>query len=298
MTQDTLIDQWIKELWDPENEEERLLAIVDGCKAGDLIMPLVHGGRASHPLATGSGNEEWYKALPWLFEMEPEDDLLRELLRNYGKGWAIFLRTEAALEKIAEHFTSLATAVLPNGNSTWFRYYEPCFFRAFAKYSGEDNLKRLYGDKVNVFYAENPRKAIFESFRPPDHGRIAVKPGNYLRLSPEILERLDDARMDELKRILGIRYMRDIPQDALTSESRTEIERNLGELVERAAGHGIKDIKSLSILAEVAGHWGMQFDEEIPEVREILTNPGIQGWARALFVKQLLEKSTGDNNER
>lgn len=297
MMSNAMIDQWMKELWHPENDGDSLFAIVDGCKTGDFLASLVNNDQICCPLTTCSGNEEFYKTLPWLVEINPEEDLLSELLENYGKGWGIFIRSEAKFEEIAEHFAPLSTALLPNGRSTWLRYYEPCFFRSLVRYSGEDNLQRLYGDKIKIFYAENPRETILESFLAPDHDKLTVKAKKYLSLSPEILERLDEARMDEIKRILGIRYMCDTPQSLLTAEKREQIELDLGDLVERASGYGINDLKSLNILADAARFWGLRFDEEKPEAREILTDTGIQGWARALFVKQLLRESTGADNE-
>lgn len=291
MTQNFSMDSLREELLHPKNEPGRLLAIVDGCRAGKWLSRLIGAGHPSFLLGLpGPGTTDVYRQLPWLLELDAEGRLLSDLLEQYGRGWGIFLRSEAKPEEVAGHFTTLSTAVLPDGQTTWFRYYEPCFFRSFARFAGEDNLKRLYGDTIRSFYAENPRKMNFESFRPPEPCGFAVKSGHYLVLSPELLERLDEARMDELKRILTLQYLsgeETVPDDRETAL----LEAHIEELVERASRYGLEDLASLSVMVDAAKYWGWDFDVTEPRVKTVLNDKGAAGWTRCRVIGNLLEKS-------
>lgn len=268
-----------------------LLAVMDACKVYDLIQRLMKSNIVSYPLQTDGSGLEMQKELPWLVELST-DEALDSLSEHYGEGSFIFLHSRSDYWDVFEHLAFMTTAVLPDGRATWLRYYEPCFLRALVSQPDAMNGIRLYGDRVLAYFAENPREQSFERFEPLPEFARKVPPNTRLVLTPSLLERLDDARMGELKRLLAAHYLGS--SESSGQLELDELESRLGELVERSSDYSIDDLKSLRIMTDAARFWGWDFDLRHPKAVAALHDQGSPGWMRAAYIKNLLHAEQGE----
>jgi hypothetical protein len=85
-------------------------------------------------------------AAPWVVPMPP-DSTFGALFASTGRGraWGIVTRSDAPREAVAQHFTTLLRAQLPDGRVVLFRFYDPRVLRAYLPTCTPDELAQIFG---------------------------------------------------------------------------------------------------------------------------------------------------------
>lgn len=86
----------------------------------------------------------------------PEAGFTTYLLRHgYGRRWGISARSAARLIDLRAHLRRLTLAQFPDGQRTYFRFYDPQVLPALLESAHADQLARIYGP-VEAYLCEVP----------------------------------------------------------------------------------------------------------------------------------------------
>src|SRR3954451_4181068 len=114
-------------LWTPGQPDWlRVWMILDGAR-DERIYPLILGSRANREcLYAGNLPAALEQVVPWLVELEPDDQFTRRLLeRSWGQSWGVFLRSEGPINSVRKHLRRFLLVNDYSGRRLVFRYYDP-----------------------------------------------------------------------------------------------------------------------------------------------------------------------------
>jgi hypothetical protein len=95
---------------------------------------------------------------PFLLSLTPGSPALHQLLENgWGKGWASYFTSSAALEDLRAHFSRFLMTQLQGKGEVYFRFYEPTVMREFLTQANPNELAMFFGP-VNEWLLEAPVK--------------------------------------------------------------------------------------------------------------------------------------------
>jgi hypothetical protein len=84
-----------------------------------------------------------------------EDDLFTKwLLANFfGKAWCIFARSTAGFSAVRKHFRTFLMVKSPNGETLYFRYYDPRVLGIYLPTTNEEERNIVFG-AISAYYCE------------------------------------------------------------------------------------------------------------------------------------------------
>lgn len=109
----------------------RLFAVIDACDAPAVPERAREAGPArAVSLYRGRAEDELWAVAPYLFRVDPAlfDWIAAEL---WSTSWGIFAVADQSLEAMRLHFRRFLTVQGPQGESWYFRYYDPAVLPAF-----------------------------------------------------------------------------------------------------------------------------------------------------------------------
>jgi hypothetical protein len=105
-------------------ERGRLYAIVDATDTPDVPRRADAAGARAVSLYRGRAEEELFAIAPFLFSVDAET--LEWITGDLWSGpWGIFALSDASLEEMRSHFRRFLTVESPEGESWYFRFYDP-----------------------------------------------------------------------------------------------------------------------------------------------------------------------------
>ena len=148
----------INTMWsDVEEAEEEcgVFAILDAAADPSIFDDVLRTGIKYRCLYTGEIPEALAEVAPYLLQLDREDPATRLLIHNcWGKSWGIFFTSTAYLEGIHRHFRRFLKVRDEDGNSLYFRYYDPRVWRAYLPTCDRSELLFVFGP-VRKFFVED-----------------------------------------------------------------------------------------------------------------------------------------------
>ncbi|HKR11878.1 MAG TPA: DUF4123 domain-containing protein [Pyrinomonadaceae bacterium] len=150
-----------------QNQPERLLALVDGMRE-KRVLDLVH--RSGEEYRSLYRDEQNKALAPHLVRLPPQSALLKQMIdEGWGRGWGVYLTSNASLVEVREYFRSALMVKMPDGIEMFSRFYEPRFFRGFLENCTADEAQRYFGP-IRAYLMEAERPEILLEFTRNNRG--------------------------------------------------------------------------------------------------------------------------------
>jgi hypothetical protein len=123
----------------------RLYAVIDATDTPAVVARAREAGDdQAVSLYRGRAEEEWYAIAPYLFRVDPPilEWIAAEL---WSKPWGIFALADVSLDDLRLHFRRFLTVEAPNGESWYFRFYDPRVLPKFLATCTEGELTEFLG---------------------------------------------------------------------------------------------------------------------------------------------------------
>jgi hypothetical protein len=160
-----------------QNQREHLMALVDATRDKHVLDLLRNSGEEYRSLYREDQNAA---VAPHLVRLPPQSALLRQMIEEgWGRGWGVYLTSNASLMELREYFRSALMVTMPDGMEMFSRFYDPRFFRGFLETCAVDEAKRFFGP-VRAYLMESERPEILLEFTRGGSG--ADKKGHLLSL--------------------------------------------------------------------------------------------------------------------
>ena len=144
-----------------QNQPERLLALVDGTR-DNYVLELLH--KSGEEYRSLYRDEQNAALAPHLVPLPPQSALLRKMIeKGWGRGWGVYLTSNASLIDLREYFRTALMAKLPDGTEMFSRFYDPRFFRSFLENCTADEAQRYFGP-VRAYLMESEKPEILLEF--------------------------------------------------------------------------------------------------------------------------------------
>ncbi len=148
------------------DERTHAYAILDGASIPDLLDMIAEHQPLHVCLFRGVDDPELAETAPYLVRLEADDSFTEWVLgEGLGKHWGIFfiVPEETSFVGLRKHFRDLVRVRLPDGETVFFRYYDPRVCNVFFPTCDPEQLREFFGP-VNRFFAENraEKKDSFE----------------------------------------------------------------------------------------------------------------------------------------
>jgi Domain of unknown function (DUF4123) len=143
--------------------DERLYAILDACDEPAVPPKMTElGPEKAVSLFQGDAEHRQWAVAPYLTRVD--EKLLEWIVTTlWCKPWGIFAVAEADLETLRKHFRRFLIVQDPNGETMYFRYYDPRILAAFLPPCTQDELKTFFGS-VKAFTTGGPEAAAVRFF--------------------------------------------------------------------------------------------------------------------------------------
>ena len=138
-----------------------LYCLVDA--AADAELRLLGASPACIPLLPRGGSLTASSTDPRLLALRPQSPLLSVLLKKgWGKGWASYFTSGAALEDISEHFKRFLTVQVEGGREVYFRFYDPRVLRDFLPTANPSEMVVFFGPVTSWFLEGEDKKSLLK----------------------------------------------------------------------------------------------------------------------------------------
>jgi hypothetical protein len=142
------IDKIINWLWRPVEgrNPEKVYALVDAARS-ELIYPkILNSGVENACLHRGENARELAWVAPYLVALQRDEPFTKWLLENgWGNSWGIFVQSIASLNKLKQHFQTFLKVYDEEGNSFFFRFYDPRVMRVYLPTCNSDEIEKVFG---------------------------------------------------------------------------------------------------------------------------------------------------------
>ncbi len=142
------IDQIISWLWRPVEgrNPEKVYALVDAARSESIYPKIVSSGVESACLHRGEKARELAWVAPYLVALQRDTPFTSWLLENgWGKSWGIFFQSPATLNKLKQHFQTFLKVYDEEGNSFFFRFYDPRVMRVYLPTCNSEEIETVMG---------------------------------------------------------------------------------------------------------------------------------------------------------
>lgn len=265
------------ELWgDPALPQPRfqLTAILDPVLWPELDRLLEREKAEWAFLCAQSVSGEAAPVLPRCVRLQPKTALADAVLGRLHGCRGILVRTAlgrdaSALGAVVAGLSPMTHAVLPDGDSVWFRFYDAPLLGDYLTVADECQKAALYGAHVESFWRGTPRPGQYRAFLRPPGLRPPVRPPHAVRITPEQMEAMGELRFQ--------RFLDELA-DALAQEPGLPAGADLRQQVERAAaraeGLGLAGSANIAAYVKIEARCGWNAPLT-PQQRELATLPGL-----------------------
>lgn len=134
-----------------------VFAILDGASIPDLLDRLAGDKPEYICLYRGELDEDLSAAAPYLVLLLRDSAFTDWLLREgWGNHWGIFATANADMKTVRKHCRRLLIVRSPDGDTLYFRYYDPRVWISFLPIMSKEHCEVVYGNIVD-YIVEGPR---------------------------------------------------------------------------------------------------------------------------------------------
>jgi hypothetical protein len=172
----THVEKVIDQLWRPTDEKPapQRYAILDAARSDRIYAKLLETNVPAVCLFRGDKARELAHVAPYLVQLDPQDAFTRWFLETgWGKSWGVFVESTDSLDQLKHHFRSLLTVYDENGNSLFFRYYDPRVLRVYLPTCNAGEIKTVFGP-VGFYVLEDEDPSVFLRFL-SDNGQVRIE---------------------------------------------------------------------------------------------------------------------------
>ncbi len=158
------IQEAIQRILFPENSDEPALnayAILDGAAIPDLLDHL-YGDEPPEFMCLYAGELEpdMAECAPYLVELKSGTPFTTWLIsQGWGKSWGIFATSTEEIDVLRRHFRNFLMVKNPEGQTLYFRYYDPRVFSVYLPTANAEECETIFGP-VTAFYCESEHDGI------------------------------------------------------------------------------------------------------------------------------------------
>ncbi|MCX6874539.1 MAG: DUF4123 domain-containing protein [Verrucomicrobia bacterium] len=143
--------------------------ILDGAACEELLPMLEEHDPDHCCLYAGDLDDDVEEVAPYLIRLEADHPFTAWLLEAIGhKPWGIFCKAPSTLRELRKHFRQFLIVKGPDGESLYFRYYDPRVLTVFLESCDAKQLEMIFGVVIaylgmkndgQVFHLPAPRIA-------------------------------------------------------------------------------------------------------------------------------------------
>lgn len=136
-------------------KEMNVYAVLDGASVHDLPGNLARFDSEHVCLYRGELAPDILHVAPHLVRLERDAPITDWLLSNgWGNHWGIFAVSSLDLNALRRHFRTFLMVYGPDGESLYFRYYDPRVLRIYLSTCNAEELKKVFGP-VRTYLVED-----------------------------------------------------------------------------------------------------------------------------------------------
>jgi len=152
-------DELKAELFAPD--DANVFAVLDGASVPDLLDRLYAPDAPEWEcLYRGELAPDMAEVAPYLVALEPDHDFTDWLLaKGWGAHWGIFATGPGELFDLRQHFRRFLRVAGPEGESLYFRYYDPRVLRVYLPTCNAEELAELFGEVLGSYMMEDEAAA-------------------------------------------------------------------------------------------------------------------------------------------
>ncbi|RJP32384.1 MAG: DUF4123 domain-containing protein [Phycisphaerales bacterium] len=149
------------------HRRSHVYAVLDGASVPDLVPRLAAGKQANCCLFSGDLSPDLAAAAPYLVQLDPAAALTRALLTEGWRGhWGIYACVDDRVPfmDMRRHFRRFLMVRSPEGESVYFRFYDPRVFRVYLPTCNEKEMEHVYGP-VKFFGLEDADGSVLRVWK-------------------------------------------------------------------------------------------------------------------------------------
>jgi hypothetical protein len=147
-------------------------AVIDGASCENLLRKLDELAPENCCLYAGDLEADLKEVAPHLVFLKEDDLFTKWLLANFfGKAWCIFARSTADFSTVRKHFRTFLMVKSPEGETLYFRYYDPRVLSIYLPTTNEEERNIVFGP-ISAYYCETLSREFIQ-FR-QNAGQIQV----------------------------------------------------------------------------------------------------------------------------
>ncbi len=151
------VDKIISYIWQSVTEDEnvQVLGMLDAAVDDAIYPKLMGAANEKANLFRGEKAQEMAQVAPYLVQFAKEDTFTNWVIdQGWGNHWGIFMQTSADFATLKRHLRSLLQVYDEEGNSLFFRYYDPRVMRAYLPTCTGEELQTFFGPVTHFFLAD------------------------------------------------------------------------------------------------------------------------------------------------
>jgi hypothetical protein len=142
-------------------EDVRLFGLLDAARDERIYPQLMAAPNEKLNLFRGEKAKEMAWVAPYLVEFQKNDVFLRRLLeQGWHESWGIFMQSSQEFAVLKRHLRDLLQAYDEEGNSLFFRYYDPRVLRVYLPTCAPEELKTFFGPVSGFYVADEAADAL------------------------------------------------------------------------------------------------------------------------------------------
>lgn len=163
---DQLRDVIHRILWSDDSQEQgRIFTVIDAARDDTIYPEIVAADAEKTCLLVGEQAHQLAPVAPYLIELDEENPFTRWVLdHGWGKSWGIFVVSTATFLELRHHFRKFLKVADEDGNTLFFRYYDPRVFRIFMPTCTEGQLQTVFGPVDRYFVEGEDDGTIIQYF--------------------------------------------------------------------------------------------------------------------------------------
>jgi hypothetical protein len=250
-----------------------LYAVVDTARSLNLLWQVTGLGDESVSLLDSAGGALETVA-PYLVRLPANSKTLQSLVCDaWGESCTVYLQSTAPLPELRAHLRRFLMVRSEEGQSYYFRYYDPRVLRAFLPTCRDAQAAVFFGP-IDAFYMEGDQAAQvieFERNVPPSNGPdVVLRKDQIVAFERAAAYQFLDRAVDELRQ--------DWPEECARLSPETLRERVKTGMV-KAGRYGIRMEDDILKYLNLSMLWSENFDAspETPWAGEILNRRDLAG---------------------
>ena len=130
--------------------------LIDAAQDPEILALIQEGNCPFESLYQGESALVMASVAPYLIQLAPNTTLLETLIvRGWGKNWGIYIRSRMSLPDLRRHLRRFTMVELPDGESAYFRFYDPRVFRVYIPTCSVEECRTIL-EGIEAILAEGP----------------------------------------------------------------------------------------------------------------------------------------------